>query len=93
MTGTDPLNKNGNPPHRKTRTVKLELEEKMVQIKTHSVPRSFVLIYNKMAILPTTLYLASQKLVPSSWVTSVMNVPEGVPVPLTNVPYLILCEM
>ena len=32
MTGTEPLNEDGTPPHCKARTVKLEMEDKMVQI-------------------------------------------------------------
>ena len=32
MTGTEPLNKDGSPPHREARIVKLEMEDKMVQI-------------------------------------------------------------
>ena len=33
MTGTEPLKKNGRPPHREARTVKLVMEDNMVQIK------------------------------------------------------------
>ena len=33
MTGTEPFNKDGSPPHREARTVKLEMEDKRVQIK------------------------------------------------------------
>ena len=33
MTGTEPLNEDGSPPHCEAQTVKLEMEDKMVQIK------------------------------------------------------------
>ena len=33
LTGTEPLNEDCSPPHRETRTVKLEMEDKIVQIK------------------------------------------------------------
>ena len=33
MTKTEPLNEDCSPPHHKTQTVKLEMEDKMVQIK------------------------------------------------------------
>ena len=33
MTKTEPLNDDGSPPHHETQTVKLEMEDKMVQIK------------------------------------------------------------
>ena len=33
MTETKPLNEDGSPPHREAQTVKLEMEDKMVQIK------------------------------------------------------------
>ena len=33
MTKTEPLNEDGSPPHHETQTVKLEMEDKMVQIK------------------------------------------------------------
>ena len=33
LTGTEPLNKDGSPPHREVWTVKLEMEDKMLQIK------------------------------------------------------------
>ena len=33
MTGTEPLNADGSPPHHVAQTVKLEMEDKMVQIK------------------------------------------------------------
>ena len=33
MAATEPLNGDGSPPHREAQTVKLEMEDKMVQIK------------------------------------------------------------
>ena len=33
MTGTEPLNEDGSPPHREVQTVKLKMENKMVPIK------------------------------------------------------------
>ena len=33
MTGTEPFNENGSPPHCEARTMKFEMEDKMVQIK------------------------------------------------------------
>ena len=33
MAETEPLNQDGSPPHREDQTVKLEMEDKMVQIK------------------------------------------------------------
>ena len=33
MTGTEPINEDGSPPHREAQTVKLEKVDKMVQIK------------------------------------------------------------
>ena len=33
VTGAEPLNEDGSPPHREAQTVKLEMEDQMVQIK------------------------------------------------------------
>ena len=33
MTGTEPLNKDSSPPHHEAQTVKLKMEDKMVQLQ------------------------------------------------------------
>ena len=43
MTGTEPFNKDGSPPHCKARTMKLEMEDKMVQIKKKKIANFLVL--------------------------------------------------
>ena len=41
VTGTEPLNKDSSPPHREARTVKLEMEDKLVQIKKSLICYSY----------------------------------------------------
>ena len=49
MTGTEPLNEDGTPPHCKARTVKLEMEDKMVQIKNNNLEKiNYILFYESI---------------------------------------------
>ena len=52
MTGTEPLTKDGSPPHPKARTVKLEMEDKMVQIIIKSkISRHICLVWQELVNL------------------------------------------
>ena len=44
MARTEPLNEGGSPPHREAWTMKLEMEDKMVQIKKEGVDGWMIVI-------------------------------------------------
>ena len=43
MTATEPFKEDGSPPHCEARTMKLEMEDKMVQIKKKKIANFLVL--------------------------------------------------
>ena len=40
MTGTEPLNKDSSPPHHEAQTVKLKMEDKMVQLQKKVIKKA-----------------------------------------------------